>query len=218
MATSRPAQRYFLDVTVFRRFPENLYTQMRFYQECMEDVQFRLLRARRMLRSQPDDTQQKIRDLELISLDVRKSIEMIAFASIVANQEQYCAVYPKFKDHWNAKLIFSDLERINSKFFPVPFDLAYEMQMVAPSRACLSKDGAIELHALTNRYLHARNVYALPRDVDQDHHSFLRGVDELVGLLSNFEVRLLPESYLYFVSVTFDEPHVVNVVLAEFRD
>ena len=42
-------------------------------------------------------------DPELIAVQLRKVLELIAFAALTANRDRYAAVYNDFADHWNAK-------------------------------------------------------------------------------------------------------------------
>lgn len=47
-------------------------------------------------------------------------LELIAFGSLVANKDSYSAAYAKFAEHWNARLMLRDVERVNPDFYPRP--------------------------------------------------------------------------------------------------
>lgn len=55
---------------------------------------------------------------ELIFLQLRKSLELIAFASLAANKDAYAAVFPTFAEDWKAKRILEKIEKINPYFYP----------------------------------------------------------------------------------------------------
>jgi hypothetical protein len=59
---------------------------------------------------------------ELIFLQLRKTLELIAFASRSANKTAYSAVHKKFASHWRAKAMLDTLEKVNPDYYPLPLD------------------------------------------------------------------------------------------------
>jgi hypothetical protein len=57
---------------------------------------------------------------ECVSVQLRKLLESIAFASLCANKDKYSEVHANFAKHWRAKALLEDLERVHPKFYPVP--------------------------------------------------------------------------------------------------
>ena len=53
-------------------------------------------------------------------LQIRKILELIAFASLVANKNVYTAVFSKVSKAWNAGDLLKELEQVNPDFYPVP--------------------------------------------------------------------------------------------------
>src|SRR5438132_13869194 len=59
-------------------------------------------------------------DIELVFVQLRKVLELIAFASLTANKAKYSAAHATFAEHWKAKLMLKELEKVNPEFYPVP--------------------------------------------------------------------------------------------------
>lgn len=57
---------------------------------------------------------------ECVSVQFRKVLESIAFASLCANKDKYSEVHANFAKHWRAKALLEDLERVHPNFYPVP--------------------------------------------------------------------------------------------------
>lgn len=121
-------------------------------------------------------------DYELVSIHLRKSLELIAFGTLTANKVLYSEAHRKFRRHWNAKRLLENLERINADFYPRPIFLASSEQggvrhFESVQRGFLTKEDFVFLYDRCGETLHARNPFA-----DQ-HRSiqFQRRVGEWVG-------------------------------------
>ena len=72
-------------------------------------------------------------NIELCCLQLRKCIELIVMASLVANADQYKAAYDHLEHDWHAKYISNDLARVSPNFYPTPIDIIKhdgEIQMI----------------------------------------------------------------------------------------
>ena len=103
---------------------------------------------------------------ECIALQFRKTLELIALASLVANREEYGKQRANFSTDWNAKRIVNTLERVNPRFYPVPTkpvrltaeDFAdYDLK---PVSGYLTQDDYILLFDKCSDLLHAANPYS----------------------------------------------------------
>ena len=65
-------------------------------------------------------TGREVFDVELVFVQLRKVLELIAFASLTANKDKYCAAHANFATHWRAKSMLEELEKINPDFYPMP--------------------------------------------------------------------------------------------------
>jgi hypothetical protein len=59
-------------------------------------------------------------DAEIIFVQLRKILELIAFSSLTANKEKYSLAHAQFATDGRAKDILKKLEKINPDFYPVP--------------------------------------------------------------------------------------------------
>jgi len=154
-------------------------------------------------------------DLEQLALCARKCVELVALASLAANKFEYERARKKFSSDWNARLIFQDIERINRNFFPQPSEHVGSNIFKEPSYSCLTKESALNLYEQTSKFLHARNRYSPAINVCEDLLLLSERGVLLKNLLRSFEVHLLPEGFLYFVFIDFDDDrNAVQVHLA----
>ena len=58
--------------------------------------------------------------VELVFVQFRKILELIAFGSLTANREVYEKVRADSQNDWNAKRLLDKLARVNSELYPVP--------------------------------------------------------------------------------------------------
>ena len=139
-----------------------------------------------------------VTDVEFVCLQFRKVIEEIAFLSLIANKEEYSKQYSKFETHWNARLIFQDLERINPEFYPVP-SKQVETQNRAGSNyfnfekittGFMTKDEAIKVYKECGRMMHANNPYRPKADIKKLYDGFLNWRNRIVKLLNHHSVVL----------------------------
>ena len=61
-------------------------------------------------------------DYELVCIHFRKCLELIAFASLMANKDRYAEVHNNFTKHWKAKGILDELNKIHPEFYPSPIE------------------------------------------------------------------------------------------------
>lgn len=61
--------------------------------------------------------------MEAQMLQLRMALELIAFSSLVANQERYAGVRATFETDWKAWKMLEVLQKINPDFYPMPAEL-----------------------------------------------------------------------------------------------
>jgi hypothetical protein len=59
-------------------------------------------------------------DQDLVFLQLRKVLELVAFASLIANRGKYEIEYKKFSTQWRAQRLLEDLAKIHPDFYPMP--------------------------------------------------------------------------------------------------
>src|SRR5437868_3507977 len=56
---------------------------------------------------------------EIVFLQFRKILEVIAFGSLIADRAAYSLAYKEFATEWNATKVLTNMEQINPEFYPV---------------------------------------------------------------------------------------------------
>ena len=129
----------------------------------MEEVRDRL-KLVKSVTSRRLTTGRDFADAEFVFVQLRKILELIAFASLTANKEKYSAAHAKFATHWNAKRMLADLEKVNPDFYPMPLGKPQlqadgTKHFPAVSGKFLAKDDFILLYDKCGEILHARNPF-----------------------------------------------------------
>src|ERR1700694_3086237 len=89
------------------------------YINCMEEVRDRINLVTTIV-AHTVTTGREVFDIELVFLQLRKVLELVAFASLTANKEKYSLAHAEFTEHWKAKRMLQELAKINPDFYPIP--------------------------------------------------------------------------------------------------
>jgi hypothetical protein len=103
-------------------------------------------------------------DTEMVCLLLRKSLEHMAFASLVAHREAYSAVFTDFETHWSAKRLLQKLAKVHPDFYPLP--VSFPVQQSGPIKQLedvaddfLTKDDFVAFYDVCSQIIHTRNPY-----------------------------------------------------------
>jgi hypothetical protein len=134
-------------------------------------------------------------DVETIFIQFRKTLELIAFASLTANKAEYSSQFEKFSTHWNAERMLRDLEKVNPEFYPVslqPFNQTSEGVKHFPATAdgFLTKGEFISLYDKCGKVLHARNPFSTEA-IQQSEYTVEQSVIRIQTLLRLHLMRLV---------------------------
>ena len=148
---------------------------------------------------------------ESVALQFRKTLELIALASLVANREEYAKQRANFASDWNAKRIVEVLERVNPRFYPEPSNseplgdehLAdYNLQ---PVTDYLTRDDFILLFDQCSDLLHAANPYAEDQPQEGQHEEFLGEAPNwrrrVISLLNHHQIHPLDTDTMFIVQM-----------------
>ena len=129
---------------------------------------------------------------ETVGLQLRKTLELIAKASLVAHRAVWAEVSLWFKRDWHASEILRRIEEVNSSFYPIPVkesrvyetgDIRAEWEDI-PDDTFLTKARFIEAYGAIGDMMHAH----FP-DEDVDYQEFLANtqkwdsqIHELLGM------------------------------------
>ncbi|MCW3787260.1 hypothetical protein [Plebeiibacterium sediminum] len=164
-------------------------------------------------------------DIELIALQFRKIIELIALSSLVANKKEYAAMRSKFREDWNARLIFQDLERVNPEFYPKPSKQIEKVNSEGvkyfefePIEAgYLSKKEAIKIYEKCGGVLHAENPFRESKDIMQLQKQFPFWIKKIMTLMNHHSIILANKNMVVGLMKGKNDglPHVTLFGLAE---
>jgi hypothetical protein len=187
------------------------------YINCMEEARLRVNFVKELPARNGSTSFQAI-DQELVFLQLRKILELIAFASLTANKAKYNAAYKKLTTVWNAKELLRNLEKINPEFYPLPV----QHPQVQPdgTKHCaavdefLTKDDFVSLYDVASTFLHVGNPFSTAKPVITMRYNVRQWLERIQALLKLHVVRLV-DGNLWIVQIPEQGP--VKMWLAEPR-
>lgn len=141
--------------------------------------------------------------VESACLQIRKILELIAFSSLIANKEIYSSEYKKFAEHWNARLMLKDLERVNSDFYPKPIiqkpsnTPGIQSDWSDRQDDFLTKDNFLSVYEKCGGILHADNPYGVQTDYEKYLKQLKDWRNRIVNLLNAHTIKLVNDKNLY---------------------
>lgn len=139
---------------------------------------------------------------EAIFLHLRKSLELLAFASMTGHFDAYSTAYSRYQTDWNAKRIIKDLEKIHPHFYPTPLrliapppghPLASAVHLENIQSGFLTKEDFITLYDLTSKAIHSPNPFSKENAAINLQRPVNEWVDRIL-LLLRFHHIVLAES------------------------
>jgi hypothetical protein len=158
-------------------------------------------------------------DAEVACLNLRKILELIAFASLTANKEKYAEVHANFANHWRAKVLLQNLERIHPQFYPRPAFFSHQdangiKHIDFLKDGFLTKDEFVTLYDKCSEVLHTWNPFRVdPRVVDFGI-SIRDWVTRIERLLAVHTIRLIEGDVHWLVYMQHPEDGKVHALTA----
>lgn len=187
------------------------------YANCMEEIKKRTLVIDGYLKGELTARYLQT-TAECVSLQLRKILELIALASMVANQPEYKKHRRNFQREWNGKRILATLEEANPEFYPVPTMQIRDRQTgrVVETKTIdsgfLTKTDYVRLYDACGSILHARNPFA---GGGRDAGAFLSKtpmwMERIRVLLNHHQIRLLDTDKQIWVLMQAEADGRVNV-------
>src|SRR5260221_8880427 len=135
-------------------------------------------------------------DVELIYLQFRKILELIALASLVVNKDEYSKVRKQFENDWNAKRILESLEKANPRFYPKASRQILDEKTGRPISlepivsGFLTKKEFLELYQMSSEILHSRNPFLRELDLEIYKSRTNEWAGKIATLLNHHEIHL----------------------------
>ena len=147
-------------------------------------------------------------------------LELVALASLAANKELFEQQSLRFEKHWHPAEIIKDLDRINPRFFPVPFNAGDPDEQGVRNhepiaKGCLTREQLVEVHGRCGNILHARNPFGKAIDYQAFMSDIMTWTNKVVALLSNHEIWLLGDEHFYVVHMTEENNDAVHMYTFE---
>jgi len=90
------------------------------YANCMEKVRQRVSTIHWLVATARSFRTEHFLITESVFVQFRKTLELIAFASLSAHRKQYSEAYANFQLHWRAKDMLKAVKALNPDFYPIP--------------------------------------------------------------------------------------------------
>jgi hypothetical protein len=174
------------------------------YCDCMEEIKRRTHAVHAIL-SKQYTTPCKATNIEFICLQIRKILELVALASLVANKDEYARHHKKFAEHWRAKAILDSIEKINPRFYPVPGKQVRDPKTGKVTHLDLVKEGFLAQSEFSDVYnscseaIHAVNPFGDAVDYRNLEKQIPLWMTKLKTLLNHHQIQLLNEKQMLWV-------------------
>jgi hypothetical protein len=188
------------------------------YAECMEEIKKRTKVIRAFLDGRCNALYKQT-TAESVCLQVRKILELIALASLVANKEEYAKSRANFAKDWHAKRILQSIEEINPKFYPSPSNQVLDEITGKVLEAKPIKSGFLTRKDFENIYdrcgglLHAQNPFAATKDIDNFLNIVPTWLEKIKILLNHHHTQLVQEDLQFWVVMQSKTDGRVQVTL-----
>lgn len=177
------------------------------YLGCMEEVKQRSALVSRILTAD-FTTGREDYDYEMVALNLRKILELIAFSSIMSNLAEYKKAYEDAHRHWNAERIMRDVEKVNPNFYPVSAKIEQQdsgvKRVVESEEDCLSKKEFVKLYKICGSTLHIPNSIQGKKTVNFVHQPGV-WLMKIHNLLSTHYTTLLQSGHMWLIVLTHSE-------------
>jgi hypothetical protein len=166
------------------------------YCQCMEEVRKRLDVAKDLVAEIRAGGEEHVQMTELIFVQMRKVLELIAFGSLTANKDAYATIRADFENEWNAKRLLTKLAVVNPKFYPEPL----KTPVLKPdgtkfgdrvTTGFMTKSQFVVLYNVSSEVLHARNPFKKKNPVTHLGFSIDQWIERIQTLLRMHLIQLL---------------------------
>lgn len=144
-------------------------------------------------------------NVESLYLQFRKTLELIAFGSLVANKEKYSEARAEYSSDWNAKRVLKLVERLNPRFYPEPINQVpvvgerYKTDLKPVTENFLSRAEFEILYDRCGGVLHSENPYGDTYKYDELWAEGIGWATKIRNLLNCHSIHLVDENDRFFL-------------------
>jgi hypothetical protein len=144
---------------------------------------------------------------ELVCVQFRKVLELIAFSSLCANKQKYAEAHKNFGEHWRAKNMLDVIRKLNEDFYPAPVIVgpspnpAVKFHLADSKEAFLTESEFVELYDLSSDVLHMRNPFSTRNPMVTSRHTVGQWVQRIQNLLKSHMIRLVDRDRVWIVTI-----------------
>ena len=185
--------------------PPTIATAPVAYCNCMEDIKARLQKIDRMLIGHSPMKNEGL-DTEVIFLLLRKSLEQIAFASLIAHKEAYAKIYADFAKTWRVKQMLDRIAEIHPDFYPKPVsfpvvDTGKVKHLIDVTDGFLTQEDLVFLYSCSSEVLHTWNPFRKDARVVNTERPVAEWVARIKRLLDLHYIRLAGQQGVWVVQM-----------------
>ena len=144
-------------------------------------------------------------NVESLYLQFRKTLELIAFGSLIANREKYSEARAEYASDWNAKRVLKLVERLNPRFYPEPTNQVpvtgekYKTELKPVTENFLNRDEFEILYDRCGGVLHSENPYGDTYKYDELWAEGLGWAVKIRNLLNCHTIHLVDDTDRFFL-------------------
>ncbi len=158
-------------------------------------------------------------DVELVCVQVRKILELIAFALLTANKIRYATTDKNFTRKWNAKKLLEDLKKLHPGCYPCP---VYLDDQEEPGAILIKKlkDGFLTqaefvyLYDKCSAVIHTRNPFSTREITINFGRSIAEWVVRIQKLLSEHCMHPADSENRWFIRMSDPKDGKVHAYIA----
>ena len=156
---------------------------------------------------------------EVIALQVRRALELVAFASLAANKDAYQKVHRKFSDHHSAKGILKELNIIHPSFYPRPFRIVKKNEDLVQAQEIdsgyLTQEEFEYLYIACCSIVHVWNPFKEQEKVVYLKHPIPDWIQKIENLVRWHTVNLLGYQTIWIIDFGDYDSDLVHAFTAE---
>jgi hypothetical protein len=175
------------------------------YCNCMDDIKQRLNKVDRILIGHSPMKHEGL-DAEVVCLLIRKSLEQLAFSSLIAHKEAYVDVYNDFSKTWRAKQLLDRLKTVHPEFYPRPVRFSEDAtppvkHLLDAPDGFLTQEEFVFLYDCCSQAIHTWNPFTPGPRVIDTQRPLTEWVNRIKTLLDLHYVRLAGEQGVWVVQM-----------------